>query len=112
MVFVVRCFCLERDDLLIKSTETMHSKVSEDEHQKQRREIERLRELIVERDKIIEEQDKRLLVDRETQGTQTISLEENAVVEIFAEPNIDPIRKLQAELDDKNRVRKLITNKT
>ena len=81
------------------------SRLNDDEEKKIKIEIQRLRDLLDERDKIIEEQDKKLLVDHETQETQTASSEENAFVEILAEPNIDPIRKLQAELDDKNRVK-------
>jgi len=37
-------------------------------------ELEKLREALSERDAIIEQQDKRLLVDHETQAIQTVSI--------------------------------------
>ena len=73
---------LERDDLLIKSTDVSNMKAMDDlqrqierqkiENQQQRNELEHLRQALVERDAIIEQQDKRLLVDHETQATQTV----------------------------------------
>ena len=42
------------------------------ENQQQRQEVEHLRQMLVERDTIIEQQDQRLLVDHETQATQTV----------------------------------------
>lgn len=42
-------------------------------NEQQRIELEKLRQMLIERDTIIEEQDKRLLVDHETQAIQTVS---------------------------------------
>lgn len=95
------------------------------ENQQQHDEIERLRQMLVERDTIIEQQDQRLLIDHETQATQTVCNlsmfflwikyayvllqdEDKSFVEALAEPDVDTLSKLQAELDDKNRVCSLI----
>lgn len=120
---------LERDDLLIKSTDVkstddlqrqlVKQKVENEEY---KLELEKLRQALVERDAIIEQQDQRLLVDHETQAIQTVRSfssipiffieifsqdEDKSFVEILAEPDVDTIAKLQAELDDKNRVRSI-----
>jgi len=106
----------ERDDLLIKSMDVTHLKPVDDlqrqldrqktENQQQHNEIERLRQILVERDTIIEQQDQRLLIDHETQATQTD--EDKSFVEALAEPDVDTLSKLQAELDDKNRTIKVL----
>jgi cell division protein FtsB len=79
-----RCNCSlsERDDLLIKSTDVSNLKVNDDllrqldkekaENEQQRIELAKLRQMLSERDAIIEEQDRRLLIDHETQATQTV----------------------------------------
>ncbi|CAF1002600.1 unnamed protein product [Adineta steineri] len=103
----------ERDDLLIKSTDISDVKSNDDlqrkfdktkaENEQQKIELEKLRQALIERDTIIEEQDKRLLIDHETQAVQTD--EDLSFVQVLAEPDVDTYSKLQAELDDKNRVR-------
>ena len=70
---------LERDDLLIKSTDVKSTddlqrqlakqKVENEQYELQ---LEKLRQALVERDAIIEQQDRRLLVDHETQAIQTV----------------------------------------
>ncbi|CAF4235004.1 unnamed protein product, partial [Adineta steineri] len=101
----------ERDDLLIKSTDISDVKSNDDlqrkfdktkaENEQQKIELEKLRQALIERDTIIEEQDKRLLIDHETQAVQTD--EDLSFVQVLAEPDVDTYSKLQAELDDKNR---------
>ncbi|CAF0799932.1 unnamed protein product [Adineta steineri] len=101
----------ERDDLLIKSTDISYVKSNDDlqrkfdktkaENEQQKIELEKLRQALIERDTIIEEQDKRLLIDHETQAVQTD--EDLSFVQVLAEPDVDTYSKLQAELDDKNR---------
>jgi hypothetical protein len=44
------------------------------ENEQQKLELEKLKQSLIERDLIIEQQDKRLLIDHETQSTQTVSL--------------------------------------
>ncbi len=133
-LFLIIDSLIERDDLLIKSTDV---KSTDDlqrqlakqkaENEGQKIELEKLRQALVERDAIIEEQDKRLLVDRETQYVQTVrhltfllnifflimnfQEEDKSFVQVFAEPDVDTIGKLQAELDEKNRVRIMFTFK-
>jgi cell division protein FtsB len=82
--FSIVIFPLERDDLLIKSTDVSNFKSNDDlqrqldkqkaENEQQKMELEKLREALSERDAIIEQQDKRLLVDHETQAIQTVSI--------------------------------------
>ncbi|UJR37089.1 hypothetical protein I4U23_029793 [Adineta vaga] len=101
----------ERDDLLIKSTDISDLKSNDDfqrqldrqkaENEQQKIELTKLRQMLIERDAIIEEQDRRLLVDHETQSMQTD--EDTSFVQVLAEPDVDTISKLQAEIDDKNR---------
>jgi golgin subfamily A protein 1 len=98
----------ERDDLLIKSTDVTSTDdlqrelaKQKAENERQQIELEKLRRTLLERDAIIEQQDKRLLVDHETQAVQTE--EDTSFIQVFAEPDVDTIGKLQAELDDKNR---------
>ncbi|CAF5213009.1 unnamed protein product, partial [Rotaria magnacalcarata] len=101
----------ERDDLLIKSTDVSTLKSNDNlqkqlakqivESEQQKIEIENLRQALIERDAIIEQQDKRLLVDHDTQAIQTD--EDKSFVQVLAEPDVDTIGKLQIELDEKNR---------
>ncbi|CAF0950945.1 unnamed protein product [Adineta ricciae] len=101
----------ERDDLLIKSTDVTNLKASDDlqkqlekqnaENEQHQLELAKLRQRLIERDAIIEEQDRRLLVDHETQAIQTD--EDTSFVQVLAEPDVDTLSKLQAELDEKNR---------
>ncbi|CAF1014563.1 unnamed protein product [Rotaria sordida] len=101
----------ERDDLLIKSTDVCNLKPNDDlqkqldkqkfENERYDIELQNLRKALIERDTVIEQQDKRLLIDHETQAIQTD--EDKSFVEVLAEPDVDTISKLQAELDDKNR---------
>jgi len=82
--FSIVILSLERDDLLIKSTDASNFKSNDDlqrqldkqkaENEQQKMELEKLREALSERDAIIEQQDKRLLVDHETQAIQTVSI--------------------------------------
>lgn len=98
----------ERDDLLINSTDDLQRQFDKQklENEQQKLEIERLRQALIERDAIIEEQDKRLLTEHETQAIQTD--EDTSFVQVLAEPDVDTISKLQAELDDKNRTIKIL----
>lgn len=59
----------------LKSVDDLQRQVDRQkvENQQQRQEIEHLRQVIVERDAIIEQQDQRLLVDHDTQATQTVN---------------------------------------
>ncbi|CAF0771493.1 unnamed protein product [Rotaria sp. Silwood1] len=101
----------ERDDLLIKSTDVSNLKPNDDlqkqfdrqktENERHGIEIQNLKQALIERDSIIEQQDKRLLIDHETRAIQTD--EDQSFVQVLAEPDVDTISKLQAELDDKNR---------
>ncbi len=43
------------------------------ENEEQKLELEKLRQALIERDAIIEQQDKRLLIDHETQAIQTVN---------------------------------------
>jgi hypothetical protein len=75
---------LERDDLLIKSLDVSQLKSIDDlqrqierqkfDYQQQCLEVERLKQALVERDTVIERQDQRLLVDHETDATQTVGI--------------------------------------
>lgn len=75
-------FIVERDDLLIKSTDFSNVKVHDDfqnqldkqkaENERHKMEIENLRKALDERDIIIEQQNTRLFIDRETQAVQTV----------------------------------------
>ncbi|CAF3314554.1 unnamed protein product [Rotaria socialis] len=101
----------ERDDLLIKSTDVSPLKSNDNlqkqlakqivESEQQKIEVEHLRQALIERDAIIEQQDKRLLVDHDTQAIQTD--EDKSFVQVLAEPDVDTIGKLQIELDEKSR---------
>jgi len=75
-------------------------------NEQQKIELEKLRQALIERDAIIERQDKRVLGDYNTQAIQTD--EDKSFVQVFAEPDVDTIGKLQAELDDKNRTIKIL----
>jgi len=72
----------ERDDLLINSTDDLQRQFDKQklENEQQKLEIERLREALLERDAIIEEQDKRLLIEHETQAIQTVFLIEILII--------------------------------
>ncbi|CAF4964689.1 unnamed protein product [Rotaria sp. Silwood1] len=92
--------------LTIKSLRIQLSDVESDkktENERHEIEIQNLKQALIERDSIIEQQDKRLLIDHETRAIQTD--EDQSFVQVLAEPDVDTISKLQAELDDKNRVR-------
>lgn len=108
----------------MKSTDDLQRQLVKQkvENEEYKLELEKLRQALVERDAIIEQQDQRLLVDHETQAIQTVRSfssipiffieifsqdEDKSFVEILAEPDVDTIAKLQAELDDKNRVRSI-----
>ncbi|CAF3419949.1 unnamed protein product [Rotaria sp. Silwood1] len=90
--------------LTIKSLRIQLSDVESDkktENERHEIEIQNLKQALIERDSIIEQQDKRLLIDHETRAIQTD--EDQSFVQVLAEPDVDTISKLQAELDDKNR---------
>lgn len=79
---VCSSFEKERDDLLINSTDDLQRQFDKQklENEQQKLEIERLRQALVERDGIIEEQDKRLLTEHETQAIQTVFLDETLLM--------------------------------
>jgi hypothetical protein len=88
-VFFYISVFLERDDLLIKSTDVTQSN-NNDELQKQRIayeqqkiELEHLRQVIIERDSIIEQQDKRLLIEHNSQAIQTVAFRFSDITYIF-----------------------------
>ena len=59
---------------LLKSTDDLQRQIDRQtiESQQQKSELEHYKQMLIERDMIIEQQDQRLLIDHDTQATQTV----------------------------------------